>query len=83
MLSHTHESTKKKWREKKTFELLKKSGRMCARVPRPSSAATVAEAVAFQRVMLERCGDDFARQLVGVVLAPLGLDAEVVGDPTL
>jgi hypothetical protein len=28
-------------------------------------AAAVAEAVNFQRVMLERCGDDFARHLVG------------------
>ena len=40
-------------------------------------AAAVAESVSFQRVMLERCGDDFARHLVGAVLAPLGLDPEV------
>ena len=43
-------------------------------------AAVVAEAVTFQRLMLERCGDDFARHLVGAVLAPLGLDAAVGGE---
>lgn len=40
-------------------------------------AAAVAEAVTFQRLMLERCGDDFARHLAGAVLAPLGLDEDV------